>query len=99
MKLTSLHGFQILGTIALLNFALIAGGQTILKTLQVSLTPNMSEEELWRVYRWSIDPYQRREASLLLVSKSKDSPFRRKRLLPNFGEDGLHNLQDAGTIF
>ncbi|MFL0738078.1 MAG: transglycosylase SLT domain-containing protein [Prochlorococcus sp.] len=80
-----LRGFPLLGGTALLSLAAILAGQELLRAQLKQLTPKISQTELWRVYRWSIDPQQRREAALLLAAKSKDSPLRRQRLLAGQG--------------
>ncbi len=56
-------------------------GQSLLRHLQKELNPTFSKERLWKVYRFSLDPIQRREAALLLTSKSPYSLLRRSRLL------------------
>ena len=61
-----LRGFPLLGGTALLSLAAILAGQELLRAQLKQLTPKISQTELWRVYRWSIDPQQRREAALLL---------------------------------
>ncbi len=81
MKLIPLRGLCLLGGTTLLTLAVILGEKALLKSFQLNLTPELPEEKLWKVYRWSISPNKRREAALILVSKSMDSPKRVKRLL------------------
>ena len=45
----------------------------------------MASAQVWARYRWSIDPLDRREAALLLASRSQDSPERQRRLLTGQG--------------
>ena len=79
------RGFPLLGGTALLSLAASLAGQALLKPQLKRLTPRMSQTELWQAYRWSIDPQQRRDASLLLVSKTKGSTLRHQRLLAGQG--------------
>ncbi len=79
-----LRGFPLLGGTALLSLAAILASQELLRAQPKKLTAKISQTELWQLYRWSIDPQQRREAALLLAAKSKDSPWR-KRLLAGQG--------------
>jgi len=48
---------------------------------QPPLTPATTPAKLWRSYRWSWDPSERRDAALLLAASDRDSPGRRQRLL------------------
>ena len=48
---------------------------------QPPLSPAATPAELWRRYRWSWDPSERRDAALLLAASDRDSPGRRQRLL------------------
>ncbi|MFL0749403.1 MAG: transglycosylase SLT domain-containing protein [Prochlorococcus sp.] len=80
-----LRGTALLGGTALLSLAAILASQELLRAQPKKLTTKISQTELWQLYRWSIDPQQRREAALLLAAKSKDSPLRRKRLLAGQG--------------
>ena len=79
------RGFPLLGGTALLSLAASLAGQALLKPQLKRLSPRMSQTELWQAYRWSIDPQQRRDASLLLVSKTKGSTLRHQRLLAGQG--------------
>ena len=67
--------------VAVITLTAILTFDVLLKPFKKQLNPNLSQAELWQRYRWSIDPSQRREAALLLVSKSKGSFSRHKRLL------------------
>ncbi len=78
-------GPSLLIFIALITFLTSFFGQVALRSRRAELSPVISPEELWKTYRWSPDPNQRREAALLLASKSKDSPWRRQRLLLSQG--------------
>ncbi len=59
----------------------IWGGQILVRSSQERLNPTFTDAQLWARYRWSFDPTQRRQAALLLVGKSADSPRRQQRLL------------------
>ncbi len=85
--------YLLFGTSAF-TLAVILGSQTLLKSFRVNLTPLIPESKLWSFYRWSIDPSIRREAALLLVAKSKDSPLRVKALLQGqgWGKDQLAGI-------
>ncbi|BEV35620.1 lytic transglycosylase domain-containing protein [Synechococcus sp. M16CYN] len=61
--------FLLLG-IATLSGLATWGGQRLLVHQHEPLTPDQSISRLWRIYRWSIDPQQRREAALLIASQS-----------------------------
>ncbi len=80
-KVTSLRGLTLIVGISLMSLCAIVGGQAIVRSGQAKLNPDFSQEDLWKIYRRSIDPHQRREAALLLASKSRDSPLRLQRLL------------------
>ncbi len=81
MKRTSLRCSYLLGSLTLITLGLILVGKVSKRPFSGKLDLQLTEERLWRSYRWSIDPYRRREAALLLVSKSKTSPLRVQRLL------------------
>ena len=70
---------------------MVIGGQALLYRLQSPLTPLLSNASLWRHYRWSINPSDRREAALLLTARSPNSAQRSERLLANqgWGDDPL----------
>ncbi len=91
LKLTPVHGFNFFCQIALITLGSICVGKYTISFSQDLLTPQSSYSKLWQAYRWSIDPARRREAALLLVSKSKDSPNRNLRILEGqgWGEDPL----------
>ncbi len=74
-----------------LSFLGVVSGQAFLRSFNRELSPNLSERKIWSVYRWSLDPRQRREAALLLVAKSQNSPKRILRLLAGqgWGRDSL----------
>ncbi|MBR76115.1 MAG: lytic transglycosylase, partial [Cyanobium sp. RS427] len=43
-------------------------GQHLLRSQRRPLTPAVQATDLWRIYRWSPDPDQRRRAALLMSS-------------------------------
>ncbi len=90
-KLIPFRGLLILLGTATFTVGTILSGRFLLIPVKEKLNPNISQEKLWKIYRWSADPYQRREASLLLVSKSPNSLSRRERLLKGqgWGNDSL----------
>ena len=59
----------LLGTTALSGFA-AWGGQKFLVERHQPLTPDQSAAQLWKTYRWAIDPQQRREAALLMAAQT-----------------------------
>ena len=59
----------LLGTTALSGFA-AWGGQKFLGERPQPLTPDQSAAQLWKTYRWAIDPQQRREAALLMAAQT-----------------------------
>ena len=67
------------------SLGLILGGQALLRRMQPQLTSATAPTQLWRNYRWSWDPGQRREAALLLAAKDRESPWRRQKLLQGQG--------------
>ena len=67
------------------SLGLILGGQSLQSRLQSQLTPATAPSRLWRDYRWSWDPAQRREAALLLAALDRESPSRRQQLLHGQG--------------
>ena len=79
------RGLLILGGTSILTLLAIMGGQRLLHQRHVAVTPRMTSTQVWRRYRWSIDPLDRREAALLLSSRSRDSPERQRRLLAGQG--------------
>ena len=79
------RGLLILGGTSILTLLAILGGQRLLHQRHVAVTPRMTSTQVWRRYRWSIDPLDRREAALLLSSRSRDSPERQRRLLAGQG--------------
>ncbi len=81
VKTNSLNGLPLLCGICLISLTTIFCGRFFLEISERKINPNISESELWKYYRWSIDPNLRRKASLTLVAKSKGSFRRRKRLL------------------
>ncbi len=74
-------GITLLLGISLAALSAIFAGQFSLSYIRGDLDAQYSNEKLWERYRRSVDPFIRREAAFLLVSKSKDSALRRKRLL------------------
>ena len=84
-RLTRIRGLLLLGGTSLFAVLAIIGGRQLLRREQIQLTPQLSSAELWQHYRWSREPQQRREAALLLASRSSASPNRRWRLLSGQG--------------
>ena len=84
-RLTRIRGLLLLGGTSLFAVLAIIGGRQLLRREQIQLTPRLSSAELWQHYRWSREPQQRREAALLLASRSSASPNRRWRLLSGQG--------------
>ncbi len=80
-RLTRIRGLLLLGGTSLFAVLAITGGRQLLLIKQIQLTPQLNDSELWNRYRWSREPQQRREAALLLASRSAASPNRRWRLL------------------
>ncbi len=74
-----------LSLIPLISLLLILGSQELVRVRQGQLNSGLSERKLWEFYRRSIDPVRRREAALILASKSMQSPRRLKRLLASQG--------------
>ncbi len=83
-RLTRIRGLLLLGGTSLSAVLAITGGRQLLRQ-EFQITPQLSSAELWQHYRWSGDPQQRREAALLLASRSSASPDRRWRLLGGQG--------------
>ena len=79
------RGLLLLGGTSILTVMAIVGGQRLLRQRHVPVTARMESAQVWARYRWSIDPLQRREAALLLASRSRDSPERQRRLLAGQG--------------
>ena len=79
------RGLLLLGGTSILTVTAIVGGQRLLHQHHVAVTPRMASAQVWARYRWSIDPLDRREAALLLASRSQDSPERQRRLLTGQG--------------
>ncbi len=79
------RGPLLLGGTTLLTVLAILGGRATLRSQHVPITPLLSDAQIWKHYRWSANPDQRREAALLLGSRSSDSPQRRRRLLMGQG--------------
>ena len=75
------RGLLLLGGTVIGSVGLILAGQQLLRHQHTVLTPAASEAVLWKNYRWSWDPGQRREAALLLATADQDSQRRRQRLL------------------
>ncbi len=78
-------GLVILISISILTLGVIPIGKSVVKISQEQVDMSMSESRLWKVYRWSVDPYLRRKAAFLLVAKSEKSFLRKKRLLSSQG--------------
>ncbi len=85
MEVNSKEGIFPLVLLSTLTIISIAGGQVLVRSLQPKLDPNFSNLQLWKTFRWSVDPSLRRQAALLLVGKSKESPGRQQRLLAGQG--------------
>ncbi len=85
MKDTPAVGNKILLGVFFFSLAAMFQGQAFVRATQKDLNATISSENLWKKYRWSFDPMQRREAALILAGKSKNSPFRQKRLLLSQG--------------
>ena len=79
------RGPLLLGGTTLLTVLAILGGRAMLRSQHSPITPELSDAQLWRHYRWSTNPEQRREAALMLGSRSDDSPQRRWHLLSGQG--------------
>ncbi|QNI52984.1 soluble lytic murein transglycosylase [Synechococcus sp. BIOS-E4-1] len=79
------RGPLLLGGTTLLTVLAILGGRAMLRSQHSPITPKWSDAQLWRHYRWSANPEQRREAALMLGSRSSDSPQRRRHLLTGQG--------------
>ena len=58
-------------TTAGLSLTAVVTGQQLLLERRSALTPRTPLVELWRTYRWSIDPLRRREAALLMSTKGQ----------------------------
>ena len=58
-------------TTAGLSLAAVVAGQQLLLERRSALTPRTPLVELWRTYRWSVDPLRRREAALLMSTKGQ----------------------------
>ena len=58
-------------TTAGLSLTAVVAGQQLLLERRSALTPRTPVVELWRTYRWSIDPLRRREAALLMSTKGQ----------------------------
>ena len=50
-----------------LSLTVAVAGQNLLRSRRQPLTPAVAATDLWRVYRWSPDPDQRRRAALLMA--------------------------------
>ncbi|NOL47907.1 soluble lytic murein transglycosylase [Synechococcus sp. MIT S9220] len=79
------RGPLLLGGTTLLTVLAILGGRVLLRSQHHPITPELSDAQLWTHYRWSGNPEQRREAALMLGSRSDDSPQRRWHLLSGQG--------------
>ena len=79
------RGPLLLGGTTLLTVLAILGGRALLRSQHHPITPELSDAQLWTHYRWSASPDQRREAALMLASRSGDSPQRRSHLLTGQG--------------
>ncbi|WP_186491622.1 lytic transglycosylase domain-containing protein [Synechococcus sp. BIOS-U3-1] len=79
------RGPLLLGGTTLLTVLAILGGRALLLSQHNPITPELSDAQLWTHYRWSTNPEQRREAALMLGSRSSDSPQRRRHLLTGQG--------------
>ena len=79
------RGLLLLGGTTLLAVLAILGGRTLVRRHHITLTPRLNDGQLWRHYRWSADPEQRREAALMLVGREPDSAERNRHLLTGQG--------------
>ena len=52
-----------------LSLTVAVAGQNLLRSRRQPLTPAIAATDLWRVYRWSPDPDQRRRAALLMADR------------------------------
>ena len=64
-----------IGTLLLLSVAGLSGfaawgGQQLLNRQRQYLTPELPQAQLWRHYRWALDPQTRRDAALLMVARN-----------------------------
>ena len=50
-----------------LSLTVAVAGQNLLRSRRQPPTPAVAATDLWRVYRWSPDPDQRRRAALLMA--------------------------------
>tara|TARA_B100000674_G_scaffold422832_1_gene375142 strand:+ start:262 stop:2331 length:2070 start_codon:yes stop_codon:yes gene_type:complete len=80
-----IRGPLLLGGTTLLSILAILGGRSLLRHQHIPITPELSDVQLWRQYRWSVNPQERREAALMLSSRSRESPQRRRHLLRGQG--------------
>ena len=85
MNTRETRGPLLLGGTTLLTVLAILGGRALLRSQHHPITPELSDAQLWTHYRWSASPDQRREAALMLASRSGDSPQRRSHLLTGQG--------------
>ena len=85
MSARSLLGSALLIGTAASSLLALALGQQQLRQHRYRLNPTATDAELWRFYRRSLDPEQRREAALLMTSRSAGDVNRRHRLLQGQG--------------
>lgn len=75
-----MRGLILIGGTAMASLALIVVGQPLLRLRQTQINPSSSPGTLWRHYRWSTDPEQRREAALSLSHRADDAATRQRLL-------------------
>ena len=85
MSARSLLGAALLIGTAAVSLLAVALGQQQLREHRHRLDPTATDAELWRSYRRSLDPEQRREAALLMAGRSVGDVNRRHRLLQGQG--------------
>ena len=79
------RGISLLAGTALGALAVSLALQVLTTRNTRQLTPADSPSQLWHLYRWSVNPEQRRQAAMLLAAQEKDSPRHRQRLLAGQG--------------
>ncbi len=85
MNIRETRGPLLLGGTTILTVLAILGGRAMLRSQHNPISPELSDAQIWTHYRWSANPEQRREAALMLGSRSSDSPQRRRHLLTGQG--------------
>jgi len=85
LNIRETRGPLLLGGTTILTVLAILGGRAMLRSQHNPISPELSDAQIWTHYRWSANPEQRREAALMLGSRSSDSPQRRRHLLTGQG--------------